>query len=416
MPVDSKFSIYVHIPYCIHKCPYCDFNTYAVALTPEKEYLAALLCELDYRANQSEWSGRTVQTIFFGGGTPSLFSGKSILKIISSICNLFPVDPKAEITLEANPGTVTTESLTAYKQAGVNRLSLGAQSFNPATLKTLGRMHTPAQTECAVAAAKVAGFNNINLDLIFGVDTQSVADLRADLIQATRLDPQHISTYCLTIEKGTDFFTRYKKGLLKAPTEDNLIEMMQVIESILSAHEYERYEISNFAKKGKQARHNLAYWNGNDYIGLGAGAHSFFAESANKALRWSNFAIPKEYMEKTSSQGHADSWSEELQTKDLMFEFFFLGLRKTNGVDLNEFHQKFGFTVEAAYPSIIEILSESNLAIIENNLLRLTDKGLMLQDSVVEHFIYSGNTLPNKTFVLQQSEPLVVNGQIGNAN
>ena len=387
----SGFSLYLHIPYCYHRCPYCDFNTYAVAQIPEREYAAALLAELDYWATRPEWRQRPIETIFFGGGTPSLFASAAIRKIITAVTRNFPISDQSEISLEANPGSVTIDSLMGYREAGVNRLSLGAQSFNNETLKQLGRMHTPEQTLSAMEHARSAGFTNTSLDLIYACPQQTLSDLRRDLEQAVGLEPAHISAYGLTIEKGTPFFARYKSGSLKVPDEEVTIQMMQEIAAFLPQHDYRRYEISNFARPGREAKHNMAYWEGHDYLGLGAGAHSCIhsTEKPASARRWCNYALPENYMKHTSAEGHAESWRDELDREDLIFEYFFLGLRKTKGISISAFKDKFGVSMEEIYQAPLEIMLERDMLAKEGDLLKLTDQGLLVADSVVENFVYT---------------------------
>jgi len=387
----SGFSLYIHIPYCFHKCPYCDFNTYAVATIPEKEYVEALLAELDFRASEANWRGKEVQTIFFGGGTPSLFSPSSIRKILAAVLRTFPGRDDLEISLEANPGTVTSDSFQGYREAGVNRISIGAQSLNVTTLKRLGRMHSPEQVGMSVEHARSAGFHNINLDLIYGIEGQTVSDIRSDLQAILNLSPEHVSAYGLTIEKGTPFYVQFKKGLMKLPTEECLIEMMHTIKDFLSKENFTHYEISNFAKAGREAKHNLAYWNGHDYLGLGAGAHSFVVTNtepfSRSALRWSNFALPAKYIKECSAHGKADSWQDKLDREKLMFEYFFLGLRKIAGVTLTDFEKIFSQRIKELYPLSLDMLIEDELIVVEGDNIRLTERGILLSDSVVEQFI-----------------------------
>ena len=385
----KPFSLYLHIPFCFHKCPYCDFNTYAVSSFPEKEYTGALLAELDYRAAQPEWSGREVQTIFFGGGTPSLFAPVSIRKIVSAICTLFPVSEQVEISLEANPGTVTAESLLGYAQAGVNRLSLGAQSFLPDTLKALGRVHTPEQTEVAIHHARAAGISNINVDLMYGAPHQTLGDVRSDLAEAVRLGVTHISAYHLTIEKGTEFFTANRRGTLRLPKEGAIVQMMEGAIASLSESGFVHYEVSNFAKPGFHARHNLAYWNHDDYLGLGAGAHSYRFTGAQGSLwgsRWSNYAAPKQYIDKATGQGDASCWKDNHSLKDEFFEHIFLGLRKRAGVALHDFATRYRCTLQTLYPTLLSLLETEGLIGISDNAISLTSRGLLLADSVIENF------------------------------
>jgi oxygen-independent coproporphyrinogen-3 oxidase len=381
--VSKPFSIYIHIPFCIQKCPYCDFNTYAVSKAPEKEYVSGLLAELDFRASLPEWKGRTVQTIFFGGGTPSIFSGKAIKNILSHTTRLFPMLDYVEVSLEANPGTVATDNLSEFYDAGVNRLSFGAQSFNTATLKTLGRTHSPDQIIAAVESSRASLFSNISIDLIFAVPGQTIHDVRFDCEQALLLDVPHVSTYSLTIEKGTPFYQSYKRGIFKPISDDLSLEMMDTIQEILfqRGQGLERYEISNYAKPGKEARHNMAYWNGDDYLGVGAGAHSFC-----KDRRWSNIALPQSYVEKATSQGTAESWEEKLTVRDQIFEYFFLGLRKIHGVSMSEFERRFQTKWDPLFGDLIDILSTEKLIIQDADCIRLSQRGLEIADSVIENF------------------------------
>ncbi len=389
--MQNNFSLYLHIPFCYHKCPYCDFNTYAVSNIPEKDYVQALLSEIDYMSSKDEWRGREVRTIFFGGGTPSLFAASSIQKIISAIGRLFPLSDNIEISLEANPGTTSSENLAGYKECGVNRLSFGAQSFKIETLKKLGRMHTPDQVVSSVENARAAGFSNLNLDIIYGIEDQSLSDLLYDLKAALELTPEHISAYGLTIEKGTPFFQSYKKGLMKLPDENLLLEMMKVIQVTLRQNDFKHYEISNYCKSKKEALHNMAYWDGDDYLGVGAGAHSFYLNKSDsnniKGSRWSNYALPDKYIKTANALGNAASWTDSVGLKSLIFEFFFLGLRKIDGISKKEFTEKFSLSVDEIYNIAIAMLSEQGLIINETDNLRLSENGIFLADSVIESFI-----------------------------
>lgn len=386
--------LYIHVPFCLHKCPYCDFNTYALASIPEEEYVAALLAELDFRAELAEWRGREVRSIYFGGGTPSLFSARSISRIVASISRFFPVHYRAEISLEANPGTLDADYLSQLAAAGINRLSLGAQSLDPEVLKTLGRMHSPQQIETAVLSAREAGFNNLNLDLIYAAPGQTSASLQADLLAFAALEPEHISAYGLTIEKGTPFYQSYKRGLLRLPADDQVVEMMESVARHLTEAGFRQYEISNYARPGFEAQHNLAYWHGVDYLGLGAGAHSFLACEPPLGevygMRWSNFALPARYMSEAVTHGRAEGWRDKLNREEAIFEFFFLGLRTIEGVEQSEFEQRFGVRVEQLFPFVIPMLKEQELLAEHEGKLALTQKGLLLADSVIEHFVTDG--------------------------
>ena len=385
------FSIYVHIPFCRRRCPYCDFNTYAVSTIPEKEYIGALLAEIDYRAALKCWHGRLLRSIYFGGGTPSLFSPFSIRKIIDAITSRFPVADDIEITLEANPGSTGAENLAALRRAGVNRLSLGAQTFQEDLLRRLGRLHNVDQIDAVVSSARAAEFANVSLDLIYGIPGQTLEQVKADIARLILLRPEHVSAYGLTVEKGTPFYVEYRKGQLTLPDEELVMAMMKEVDRGLRQAGFERYEISNFSRPGREARHNLVYWEGGDYIGVGAGAHSFVAEYEGelrlKGNRWANFALPEKYIQHCTAFGHAESWKEDLFPPDLMFEYFFLGLRKIRGVSCAEFGRLFGSSVEQVYPEVLQILFDENLLRRDGDYLRLTEQGLLLADSVIENFV-----------------------------
>ena len=384
------FSLYIHIPFCLHKCAYCSFNSYAASPIPEREYVSALLCELDYYASRPEWQNRTISTIYLGGGTPSLFSPSSVAKILTQIFRTSTVDELVEISLEANPGTLTHERLLGYREAGVNRLSLGAQSFNPKILTFLGRIHTPHHIEEAANYARSAGFQNLSLDLIYGVPHQTLTDLRHDLRETARLAPAHVSAYSLSLDKGTRLHKAYRRRLFDLPRESDVICQIQELITRLAHHGYQRYEISNFARRGREARHNLAYWNGDDYLGLGAGAHSYLAEAAPTpkrcGLRWANTEHPGKYLEQAADRGHSVANRETLTIKEAVFEFFFLGLRKCAGVNLNEFERRFGITAHQIYGDVIALLSRGGFIKIDGVYLKLSAKGLLVADSVMESF------------------------------
>ena len=387
-PSPRPFSLYVHVPYCYQKCPYCDFNTYALPHFPEWEYVGALIAELDYRATLPEWSGRTVQSIFFGGGTPSVFSAASYQKFLSHVRARFPLKKEIEISLEANPGELPYEVLAGYRGADINRLSLGAQSLQSEVLRALGRTHTPEQVEASVEAAIQAGFKNISIDLMFGAPNQSVALIEKDLTEALSLPLTHLSTYGLTLEKGTPFSTSHARGILKRPPEEVVLEMMDTINNLLERNKFVHYEVSNYACPGFEAKHNLAYWNGDDYLGLGAGAHSFTREGEHGPFgqRWSNYALPQKFMDEVVVRGKAESWSDTLSPSSSMFEYFFLGLRKLAGISLEGFEDRYGVSVEATYPGVIASLISEGFLWKSGDTIGLTPQGVRLSDSVVESF------------------------------
>ena len=293
----GPFSLYVHIPYCVSKCPYCDFNSHVAARIPEEEYTQALLRELRHYSESEAWANRPVKTIFFGGGTPSTFQGTSIGAILDETARLFHFDERMEITLEANPGAVDAGRFRDYRRCGVNRISVGAQTFDAKLLQFLGRVHSADETRQALSSIREAGFDNFSLDLIYGIPGQTVDGVSQDLSQALACEPPHLSAYNLTIEEGTPFHARYRQGLLKPLDEEVEIEMADRIQRTLAQAGLERYEISNYARPGLESRHNVNYWEGGDYLGVGAGAHSHHRKPEDPlGERWQNERLPTGYM------------------------------------------------------------------------------------------------------------------------
>jgi len=373
-------SLYVHIPYCQRKCPYCDFNSYGTAAWPEDRYTEALLREIRYAAGITAWADQEIATIFFGGGTPSLFAPVSIARVLAGVGDWFPITCDAEITLEANPGTVARDALQCLRIAGVNRMSFGAQSFNDRHLATLGRAHGAEAAREAVELARQAGFGDINTDLIFGIPGQSVADWIADLDAATSLAPEHISAYNLTYEQGAPFHAWRADGQLRPVSEDDEAEMFTEAARVLRMAGYEHYEISNYALPGKECRHNLTYWRRQPYLGVGAGAHSF-AAAAPYGCRWANARPPEQYMELVSNQGHAVVMNEKPNREQAIGEFLLLGLRLSDGVACDRFTALFGTPPEQALPALGWLVEAGLVETVEAR-IRLTSKGVLQADSV----------------------------------
>ncbi len=382
----ARFALYVHVPYCRSKCPYCDFNSYASPSWPEPEYVDALCAELEYRSEQAPWRGSQVATIFFGGGTPSLFNPGSIGRVIATANHLFGIEANAEITLEANPGTVDLEKLRGFRSAGVNRMSFGAQSFRGETLIRLGRTHSPEETVQALGLARQAGFEQLNLDLIFAVPGQALDDVAADLRRAAELSPDHISAYNLTFEDGTPFGEALRRGRLHALDSDLQGEMYALVRSTLPGLGYRHYEISNYARPGCEARHNLAYWHYESYLGIGAGAHSFARANAG-GRRWWNERGPRAYMVAASGEGSAEAGSESIDGRTAAGEFVFLNLRLTDGFALEDFAARFGERFETAFSEQAACLTEAGMLLVEGGRVRLTERGLELADSVFANFV-----------------------------
>jgi putative oxygen-independent coproporphyrinogen III oxidase len=349
-------SLYIHIPWCVRKCPYCDFNSHeARGAFPEKEYVAALVRDLEL-ALPLIW-GRKVYTVFFGGGTPSLLSGEGVAEILRQVRMLLPLDLNAEITLEANPGTVEAGRFAAYREAGVNRLSLGIQSFNDAHLQALGRIHSADEAKRAIETAQ-RHFDNINLDLMYALPQQTLDEALQDVQTALQFRPQHLSCYHLTLEPNTLFY----RNPPPLPDDDASSDMQQSIEALLAAHGYEHYETSAFAQPKRRARHNLNYWQFGDYLGIGAGAHSKLSFH-DKVIRQMRYKQPQAYLEAVA-RGEPVQEGHEVSHGDLAFEFMMNALRLNEGFDSALFTER----------TSLPLLS------IRRELEEAEGRGLLLQD------------------------------------
>jgi oxygen-independent coproporphyrinogen-3 oxidase len=374
-------SLYIHIPWCVKKCPYCDFNSHESrnhnGEIPEYAYVDALIADLEL-ATPKVW-GRKIKSVFFGGGTPSLFSAQSIDRILSHVRMLTPLEFDAEITLEANPGTVDTANFLGYKQAGVNRLSLGIQSFNNDYLKALGRIHDSEQAFQAITLA-LNTFEQVNCDIMYGLPNQSLKDAVQDAKTAVQLNPAHLSFYHLTLEPNTPFY-RTPPSL---PDDDTSSDMQIEIEALLAHHGYEHYETSAFAKKGKQAKHNLNYWQFGDYLGIGAGAHSKLSYH-DKITREVRHKHPKAYMEK-ALQGNAVDREWIIPKDELGFEFMMNALRLIDGVPLDLFQQRTGLNIHTL-ESAIKKAQDKGLLVIKQGYIRPTPLGQRFLNELLELFL-----------------------------
>lgn len=334
-------SLYVHIPWCIKKCPYCDFNSHQVKDGDsigqgfdEKRYLEAL--KLDLQSNLPKVWGRRIHTIFIGGGTPSLLSPAGLDQLLSDIRALLPVNADAEITMEANPGTFEIEKFKSFAKSGINRISLGIQSFNDEKLKALGRIHDSAQAKVAIASAMDL-FDQVNIDLMYALPNQTVTEAIADLDMALSFNTAHLSLYHLTLEPNT-LFAKYPPAL---PDDDSAFEMLDILMEKLKASGYERYEISAYARNGQQCQHNLNYWQFGDYIGIGAGAHGKIS-AHNQIARQTNERHPESYMQKIFDGGHALIEERLLTKDDLPFEYMLNTLRLVDGAPTPQFQERTG--------------------------------------------------------------------------
>ena len=383
----APFSLYIHIPYCISKCPYCDFNSHVVAEIPEAKYTDALLRELEYYGADEAWRDRTVQSIFFGGGTPSTFKPGSIGKLLAWVAATFPINADCEITMEANPGTVDAAYFAGYRDAGVNRISVGVQSFQPRLLKLLGRIHDAEEAKTALKVVKQAGFDNFSFDLIYANPGQTLAELANDLDTALEFQPPHLSAYNLTFEEGTPFHHEYRAGRMANLSEDEEIAMAELIEAKLCAAGLKRYEISNYARSWFHSRHNVNYWRAGDYLGLGAGAHSYKRNPDGvTGKRWSDEKNPGRYMAQVAASQHGVVDREDIDAQKAAGEFMFLGLRMTEGIATDVFGARFGKLPEDFYPRI-KIWTEGGFLTEQGGHLKLTAKGLLLANSIFVEFM-----------------------------
>ena len=374
--------IYIHIPFCISKCPYCSFTSFTPDKVPEEEYVSALLKEI--RARYSETASSDVRTVYFGGGTPSLISPGGISNILSELFKKFKLT-NPEITIEANPCTVDMERLRGYKNSGINRISIGIQSFNDRLLLNLGRTHSSKEAFNAFESARTAGFDNIGIDLIHSIGGESLQDWKDDLKEAVTLHPEHISAYNLTIEEGTPFHHSQEKGLLVLPPEEDQTEMLLETIEILCAAGYEHYEVSNYALPGFRSQHNQIYWKGGDYFGFGVSAHSYYKKGWG--VRLANSPLLTDYLNLINKNGTAVVEEDILTKEKAMGEVVFLGLRMMEGVNVKDFEQRFGIKIEAVYKDAIEELTTEELLLYDNDYLKLTRKGLLFSNDVAIRFV-----------------------------
>ena len=380
----KTLGIYIHIPFCIRKCLYCDFLSFPEREEGQALYLDCLKKEI--KAGAKECSGYAVDTIFIGGGTPTVVDPAAIAEIIDIIRDDYNLDKDAEITIECNPGTSDRRAFEVYLKAGINRLSIGLQSPKDEELKLLGRIHNREQFEKCYKDAVAAGFTNINVDLMSALPGQSTDSWIENLEYACGLKPKptHISAYSLIIEEGTPFYDKYGEDETGLPSEDADRDMYHETEEILKKNGYHRYEISNYALDGRECLHNRRYWECREYIGFGLGAASYFAEK-----RFHNTRVMDEYT-KLSHEGDFMSLRQEVEVLDekaKMEEFMFMGLRLIEGVSVTEFESRFGKRLHEIYGSVIADLREKQLLEIEGDFVRLTNKGLDVSNYCMAEFL-----------------------------
>jgi len=369
-------SLYVHIPWCVRKCPYCDFNSHeARGEIPEKAYVDAVIGDLE-AALPSIW-GRVVRTVFFGGGTPSLLSPVAIERLLAAVRARVPLDPESEITLEANPGTLEAGKFAAFRSAGINRLSIGVQSFNAGHLQALGRIHDTQQAIDAIEAAK-ASFDNINVDLMYALPNQSTEEALDDVNKVLGFSPQHVAAYHLTIEPNT-LFHRYPPPL---PDDDSAADMQEAFESLMASHGYLHYETSAFALPERESRHNLNYWRFGDYLGVGAGAHgkrSF--PDFNSIQRTTKPSQPRLYLNSEVPQLCS---TLEITDPQRPVEFMMNALRLRHGVEESVFEQRTGLPLMRIAQTVATLRADE---LMHPSRLALTDRGFRFLDSVVARFV-----------------------------
>ena len=378
MITKNKIGIYVHIPFCKKKCDYCDFISYCGKDDLIEKYVDSLKKEIDNTKIKSE-----ITTIYIGGGTPSYIDSKYIVQIINKI-NEKNVAQDAEITIEVNPGTVTQEKLQDYISCGINRISIGLQTTNDELLKQIGRIHNYEQFLETYKMAKKVGFKNINVDLMLGLPNQRISDLKESLEKILKLAPKHISVYSLIVEDGTPIANKIETGKLKLPDEDLERNMYWYVKNTLELNGYKHYEISNFAKKGYESKHNMNCWKQMEYVGIGVAAHSY-----RDITRYSNTEDLKEYIRNVQKgEFEKNRIIHEVQKEsDSEKEFMLLGLRKIDGVKISDFKNKFGDNPIYLYRNELKKLSDEKLIIIQDDNIRLSNKGIDLANLVWEEFV-----------------------------
>ncbi|MCB0117254.1 MAG: radical SAM family heme chaperone HemW [Caldilineaceae bacterium] len=396
----APFGLYIHIPFCEKKCPYCDFNTYAKLDNLFDAYIDALCAEL--RAWADRLAHRRVDTIFLGGGTPTVLEAGHLAQIFETVNAVFAVAPDCEITSEANPGTVDRAKFAVLRSLGVNRLSMGVQSFQPDELAFLGRIHGVDDVYQAFEAARHTGFDNINLDFIFGLPQQSPEDWADTLHQATALAPDHLSLYSLIVEPNTPLYHWVETGQVSAPDDDEAGALYEMAIAHMGAAGYTHYEVSNWAKDSDQrCRHNLIYWRNQEFLGVGPGAHSYVhapwraditsgsvTGGVFDGVRWSNRKAVPGYIKRIQSGEPVEAFHEAIDPPTSMGESMMLGLRLVQeGIERTRFHHRYGVDILDAYPETVRRFTQMDLLTVDAERLRLTQRGLMVGNQVFAEFL-----------------------------
>lgn len=373
----ETISLYIHIPLCVKKCAYCDFASFAGRMAQRERYVQAVCREI--RVQAAFFGRRRVSTVFLGGGTPTLLTGGQVREILDTVRGRFDLAADAEITMEGNPGTLAMDSLRAYRQAGVNRLSLGVQSLDDGLLAAIGRIHTSSDAARAVRMARGAGFENLSLDLMYGLPGQTAAQWRDTLERAIALEPDHLSCYSLILEEGTPLFASVQEGTCAPlPDEDAMEEMDALTAELTQKAGYAQYEVSNYAKPGRQCRHNIVYWECLPYLGVGLGAHS--------DMDGRRFYCPEDweaYMKMAEGGDTARDAEGENTREDRMFERMMMGLRQVRGVDAARFARDFGAEIEQVWPKTCAEMRRGGLMASKRERVFLTARGMQVMNSVL---------------------------------
>ncbi|SHK79277.1 radical SAM family heme chaperone HemW [Desulforamulus aeronauticus] len=374
--------LYIHVPFCLRKCLYCDFTSYPRQEEQVQLYLQSLTAEMVLYGDRLDARHKSIKTIFVGGGTPTCLRPEYLAGILEQVGKVFSIEQGAEITTEANPGTVNLPALKELRAVGFNRLSLGVQSTHRELLRLIGRIHTFSEARQAVTEARIAGFENINLDLIFGLPTQTAAQWRQSLHEIMALQPEHISCYGLQLEENTPLTKAVEQGQLKPCPEEEELAMYQMARQLLGENGYQHYEISNFAQAGYQCRHNLLYWQNQAYLGLGPAAHSYLNQS-----RWGNVEGIEEYASLVKQGQRPVAEKTTLTIKEQMEETVFLGLRMLEGVNVESFQQRFGKSLQEIFGKQVSSLTAKGLLEQSFGHLKLTEKALPLANQVFAEFV-----------------------------
>jgi oxygen-independent coproporphyrinogen III oxidase len=374
---DHLYSLYIHIPFCASKCIYCDFNSITIKPDIVDEYVLAIESEL-----QSVNEEYLFKTAYIGGGTPTVLNETQLSKLLNTVSKYVNISKLKEYTIEANPGTLNAEKISILKNSYINRVSIGTQSFNNNYLKVLKRIHTANEAKDIFFDLKENGFKNINIDLIYGYPGQTLNEWKMDLMESSRLNPEHISAYCLSYEQGTPLTDMINSGIFRRLDEEEELKMYEYTKDFLCNKGYLHYEISNFARPGKKCKHNIVYWRNEEYIGIGAGAFSFV-----NGKRYCNIKDVSEYISAVKSRKNLICFSEELSKKRRASEILIMSLRMSSGISKIEFLKRSGFDLSGLFGKQINGLAKAGLINFDDERIKLTRKGMSVADSVMTEFI-----------------------------